>query len=93
MTPTHLRAWLTEERVGVVSLLVMTALVLAVGFCLLDGHAHDDALDLCLGMVVPALVVLLGCRLRPSEMLAAFAPGVLVSVSPHVLDPPPRLSA
>lgn len=92
MTPTQLRAWLTEERVGVVSLLVMTALVLAAGFCLFDGHGHDDALDLCLGMLVPALIALLGCRLRPSGMLAAFAPGALVSAALHVLDPPPRLS-
>ena len=93
MTPTHLRAWLTEERMGVTSLLVMVALVLTVGFCLFDGHAHDDSLDLCLGMLVSALVVLLVCRALPSGTLPAFAPVLLASAAPHVLDPPPRLSA
>lgn len=93
MTLTHLRAWLTEERTGVASLLVMAALVLTVGFCLFDGHAHDDSLDLCLGMLVAAVVILLGCRPLPTGVLRAFTSVLLASAAPHVLDPPPRLSA
>ncbi len=94
MTLTRLRPWLTEAKTGFISLLVMAALVLAVGFCLFDGHSHDSAaLDLCLGMLVAVVVVLLGCRLLQSAMLPAFAPVLLASAARRVLDPPPRLSA
>lgn len=94
MTLIQLRTWLTEAGTGFASLLVMATLILAVGFCLFDGHCDDSAaLDLCLSMLVPIVAVLLTCRLLPLGTLPAFAPVSLQSAARRVLDPPPRLSA
>lgn len=77
-----------------VAVIVLAAVILAIGFCLLDGHQHEMSHhgmspDLCLGFIVLAFAMtLLGLveidRL-PAEL---FCPVRAVSV--HRLDPPPK---
>jgi hypothetical protein len=93
MSAMRIRAAGSETAPGVTTLLVMVALVLGVSLCLFDAHCDDSAaLDLCLGMLVAVLVVMLPCHLQPSGMLSALAPVVLPTAARRVLDPPPRLS-
>jgi hypothetical protein len=73
--------------------LILVVLVLAVGFCIFDGDDDADGhagLDLCLGMLVTALTVVLIARLPLSGSTAAFVPAPVLDVSPHVPAPPPK---
>ena len=93
MAVTSVRAWITASRLGYIPMLVMMALVFGAGCCLFGGHADDDGLDLCFGMLTVAIVAALLCRLLQSGTIAGLAPGLLTGTAPHILDPPPRLLA
>jgi hypothetical protein len=74
-------------------MLVMMALVFGAGCCLYGGHAEDDGLDLCFGMLAVAVAAALLCRLVQSGTIAGLTPALLTATAPHILDPPPRLLA
>jgi hypothetical protein len=77
-----------------VAVIVLVAVTLAIGLCLLDAHQHDMSHhgmspDLCLGFIALVFAVtLLGLaeidRL-PAELLCPVR-----AVSVHRLDPPPK---
>ena len=93
MAVTSVRAWITASRSSYVPMLVMMALVFGASCCLFGGHAADDGLDLCFGMLTVAIAAGLLCRLLQSGTIAGLAPGILTGTAPHILDPPPRLHA
>jgi hypothetical protein len=74
--------------------LILVVLVLAVGFCIFDGDDDDvdghAGLDLCLGMLVTALTVVLVARLPLSGSTAAFLLAPVLDVTAHVPAPPPK---
>jgi hypothetical protein len=73
--------------------LILVVLVLAVGFCIFDGDDDVDGhagLDLCLGMLVTALTVVLVARLPLSGSTVAFLLAPVLDVSSHVPAPPPK---
>jgi hypothetical protein len=73
--------------------LILVVLVLAVGFCIFDGDDDVDGhagMDLCLGMLVTALTVVLIARLPLSGSTAAFLLALVRDVSSHVPAPPPK---
>jgi hypothetical protein len=74
-------------------MLVMMALVFGAGCCLFDGHADDDGLDLCFGMLAVAMAAALSCRLLQSGTIAGLTQALLTGTAPYILDPPPRLLA
>jgi len=84
------RSWALRAAV-----VAMATLVLAVGFCVFDGHDHDGAeghasLDLCFGMLTVSLpMVLVGglplTGLPPAYQLTRFR-----DFPPHVPAPPPK---
>jgi hypothetical protein len=74
-------------------MLVMMALVFGAACCLFGGHADDDGLDLCFGMLTVAVAATLLCRLRHSGAIAGLTPELPTGTAPHILDPPPRLLA
>jgi len=80
-------------------MVVVGVLLVAVGFCLFDvpdahahghGHDHESPRDLCLGMVVIALVVTLLSGPLPSGWAEALRRPLLRVRPVQVLDPPPR---
>ena len=85
------RSW--TMQVAVIS---MAMLVLAVGFCVLDGGDHDGTddhacLDLCLGMLTVSLPVVLTGGLPLTGLTAAYGFAQFNSFDRHVPAPPPKL--
>jgi hypothetical protein len=73
--------------------LILVMLVLAVGLCIFDGDDDGDGhagLDLCLGMLVTSLTVVLIARLPLSGSTAAFLLAPVLDVLSHVPAPPPK---
>ena len=75
-------------------LLVLVVLVTATGLCIFDhhgdGHDHGVVIDLCLGMLVGAVVVAPLIVLTVLGPTTAYRELAFVPVGPHVLDPPPK---
>lgn len=75
--------------------LAAAVLILAVGFCLLEGsHAgtsdHGMSPDLCGGLLVMSLVLVLLPKPLPGGSLALDPALLGHAVSLQLLDPPPR---
>ena len=83
--------WVSSAIVGA------ALLVLATGLCLFDGHGghHDDetAQDLCFGMIVASLGVSLLAGPLINGWVRSDSPQLVYAVSPHLPDPPPKLSS
>lgn len=73
--------------------LILAVLVLAIGFCVFDGDAHEDGhagLDLCLGMLVTSLTATLVSRLPLTGLASADRFAALPAFAARVPAPPPR---
>jgi hypothetical protein len=89
-----MNALLLGNAAGRTMLLVLAVLIAATGLCLFDHHAdrHDHAvvIDLCLGMLIGAVVVAPLIVLTVVGPTTAYRPLAFVPVGLHVLDPPPK---
>ena len=87
------RCWACVGRAAV---LLMTMLVLSIGFCVFDADDHggiDDhpAFDLCLGMMTVSLPSVLGAGLPLTGLTAVYQMAPVLSLAPSVPAPPPKL--
>ena len=77
--------------------LLLTALVLAVGFCVFDGnghHANDHAgFDLCSGMLAAVVSIMLISRLPLAGLIDDDRRHHVLDFSPRVPSPPPRAAS
>jgi hypothetical protein len=85
-----------ESWTARVAIAAMAVLVVAIGCCVFDGHDHDGvgdhaSLDLCLGMAVVPLPIVVTGELPMAGLIAAYQVAHVLSFSPHVPAPPPKL--
>jgi hypothetical protein len=90
---------MVRDRLRASGWLVIVALTIAVtatvGFCVFDhdhdgSHDHGVSLDLCLGMLVTALVVVLLAGLAPSGWAVTYRLEPVPVVGLRVPAPPPK---
>jgi hypothetical protein len=77
-------------------LAAMVLLVLTIGCCVFDGDDHDSmdnhaSLDLCLGMMSVSLPIVLTGGLPLTGLATVYQVVPVLSFSPHVPAPPPKL--
>jgi hypothetical protein len=76
--------------------LILTALVLAVGFCVFDGDGHHEndhaGFDLCLGMLAVVVTAALMSRLPLAGSTNTDRLALSPELSLRVPAPPPKLS-
>lgn len=79
-----------RSRVRKVLGLILAVLVLGVGFCLFDGaEGGHVGLDLCLGMLVTSLTVLV-YQLPLTGLASADRFAAVLACSARILAPPPK---